>query len=129
VAAFDTGQFLGGIVPLGEIRTDTQGRLIILGGFGHSASPTNAPITTFANNDEWHDDVSDGPVTAMITLRGSGKSLDAVGAWVICPPPKFAPPIDTIITLYDTLLQVAVNKLGLPMPEKPSFTKDIAEMH
>jgi hypothetical protein len=41
VAAFDTEQFLGGIVPLGEIRTGTQGRLIILGGFGHSASPTN----------------------------------------------------------------------------------------
>src|SRR5262249_44013236 len=54
VAAFDTGKFLGVIVPLGEARTDTQGRLVVLGGFGHSASPTNAPITTFANNDEWH---------------------------------------------------------------------------
>src|SRR6202045_1908305 len=37
-------------------------------------------------------------------------------AWVICPPPKFAPPIGTIITLYDTLLQVAVDKLGLQFP-------------
>jgi L-Lysine epsilon oxidase N-terminal/L-lysine epsilon oxidase C-terminal domain len=124
-AAFDTGKFLGVTVPLGEIRTDAQGRLVVLGGFGHSASPTNAQLTTFANNDGWHDDVSDGPVTAKITLRGSGKSLDAVGAWVICPPPKFAPPIDSIITLYDALLEVAVNKLGLKMPKKPSFTKDI----
>jgi hypothetical protein len=31
-AAFDTGNFLGVIVPLGEIRTDTAGRLIVLGG-------------------------------------------------------------------------------------------------
>jgi L-Lysine epsilon oxidase N-terminal/L-lysine epsilon oxidase C-terminal domain len=125
VAHFDTGTFLGGVVPLGEIRTESQGRLVVLGGFGHSASPTNAPLTTFANNDEWHDDVSDGPVTATVTLNGSGDTFQAVGAWVICPPPKFAPPIDTIITLYDTLLQVAVDKLGLQLPAQPSFTKDI----
>jgi hypothetical protein len=124
-AAFDSGKFLGVSVPLGEIRTDAQARLLVLGGFGHSASPTNAPLTTFANNKKWHDDVSDGPVTAKITLRRSGKSLDAVGAWVICPPPRFAPPIDSIITLYDTLLQVAVDKLGLKLPDKPSFSRDI----
>jgi len=125
VAHFDTGRFLGQVVPLGEIRTDRQGRLIVLGGFGHSASPTNTPLTTFANNDGWHDDVSDGPVTATVTLKGNGKTFAAVGAWVICPPPKFAPPIDSIITLYDTLLQVAVDKLGLHLPTKPSFSKDI----
>jgi L-Lysine epsilon oxidase N-terminal/L-lysine epsilon oxidase C-terminal domain len=125
---FDTGTFFGKVVPLGEIRTDSQGRLLVLGGFGHSASPSNAPLTTFANNDDWHDDVSDGPVTATVTLKGSGATFDAVGAWVICPPPKFAPPIDSIITLYDTLLQVAAGKLGYSVPAKPSFTKDIYPM-
>jgi hypothetical protein len=125
VAHFDSGTFLGHVVPLGEIRTDSQGRLIVLGGFGHSASPTNAPLTTFANNDNWHDDVSDGPVAAKVKLKGNGATFDAGGAWVICPPPKFAPPIDSIITLYDTLLQVAADKLGLHQPAKPSFTKDI----
>lgn len=44
---------------------------------------------------------------------------------MICAPPKFAPPIDNVITLYDTLLQVAIEKLGFVLPPQPSFTKDI----
>ena len=71
-AVFDTGRFLGTAVPLGEARTDAQGRLLVLGGFGHSASPSLAPITTFANNDSWHDDVSDGPIRATVTLKQDG---------------------------------------------------------
>lgn len=35
VAHFDTGTFLGGVVPLGEIRTETQGRLLVLGPINH----------------------------------------------------------------------------------------------
>ena len=37
--------------------------------------------TTFANNDGWHDDVSDGPVHA--TVKIDGKTFDADGAWVL----------------------------------------------
>ena len=44
---------------------------------------------------------------------------------MIVGAPKFAPPIDNIITLYDVLLQVAVDKLSLRLPAKPSFTRDI----
>jgi hypothetical protein len=75
---FDTGSFLGTQVPLGEIKTDEAGRLLVLGGFGKSGStlPGN-PIGSnpapefhdyFANNDYWYDDISDGPVTATVTL-------------------------------------------------------------
>src|SRR5579864_1023796 len=103
MALFDTGQFLGSPVPLGEIQTDSAGRLLVLGGFGSSGSPIGAPLTTFANNDGWHDDVSDGPVTATVTY--AGKTYQASGAWIICPPPRFAPPITHCITLYDILLQ------------------------
>ena len=124
-ASFDTGAFLGVPVPLGEIRSDSHGRLLVLGGFGHSASPLNVPITTFANNDGWHDDVSDGPVTAKIVLNGRSKPIKSAGAWVICAPPKFAPPIDNAITLYDALLQAAVDRLALALPAQPSFTRDI----
>src|SRR5580765_3646729 len=124
-AQFDTGQFRGVTVPLGEMRTDKQGRLLVLGGFGHSASPSNAPLNAFANNDDWHDDVSDGPITAAVTLKGSNVQLQALGAWVIVAAPKFAPPLDSAITMYDVLLQVAVDKLGLKLPPKPSFTHDI----
>lgn len=124
-AHFDTGKFLGQVVPLGEMRTDGHGRLLILGGFGHSSSPTNDPIVTFANNDGWHDDISDGPVHAKVFLNGSTQTLDAAGAWVIVAPPDYAPPIESITSLYDTLLQVAVDKLGYVVPALPSFTGDI----
>ena len=125
VAPFDTGTFLGTSVPLGEIRTEKSGRLLVLGGFGHSASPTNAPIKHWSNNDGWHDDVSDGPVTATVSPKAGGEAIEAAGAWVIVGPPNFAPPIDNVITLYDVLLQVAVEKLGLKLAAKPSFTDDI----
>ena len=125
IAHFDSGSFAGTPVSLGEMRTDAQGRLLVLGGFGRSASPANAPIEEFANNDGWFDDVSDGPVTATVKLRDTEKTIEATGAWVIVGPPNFAPAIDSIITLYDVLFQVAVDKLGLKPPDKPSFTRDI----
>lgn len=125
IAHFDTGQFLGKKVPLGEIRTDAEGRLLVLGGFGHSFSPTGATIHTFANNDGWHDDVSDGPVTATVRLNGAVAPVIADPAWVIVGPPDFAAGIDASTTLYDTLLQNAVDKLGLKLPAQPSFTNDI----
>ncbi len=126
-ASFDTGTFLGASVPLGDIRTDKQGRLLVLGAFGRSSSPKNVPIdeNEFANNDGWHDDASDGPVTATVKFKNGGTTVAAVGAWVICAAPKFAPQLDNVITLYDVLLQVAVDKLGLKLPAKPSFTNDI----
>jgi hypothetical protein len=122
-AKFDNGQFLGTPVPLGEIQTDSAGRLIVLGGFGNSGSPTNVPLTTFANNDGWHDDISDGPVTA--TVKIGGKTYQASGAWVICPPPRFAPPISHSISLYDALLQAMVDRYGYKVPATPSFTNDV----
>jgi hypothetical protein len=127
---FNTGAFRGIPVPLGEMQTDDDGRLLVLGGFGNSASPHNTPIYTFANNDDWYDDVSDGPVTASVKLKGTDKWIEASSAWVICAPPKFVPPVEDIITLYDTLLQAAVDK-GLQGTTKllpkdpPSFTRDI----
>ena len=126
-ASFSTGAFLGTRVPLGDIRTDKQGRLLVLGGFGRSGSPRQVPLdeNEFANNDGWFDDVSDGPVTATVQLKRGGATLQAVSAWVICAAPKFVPAINNVITLHDVLLQVAVDQLGLRPPAKPSFTSDI----
>jgi hypothetical protein len=127
---FNTGSFHGIPVPLGEMMTDEEGRLLVLGGFGNSASPHNTPIISFANNDDWYDDVSDGPVNASVKLKGTDKWIEASPAWVICAPPKFVPPINHIITLYDTLLQAAVDKhlrgaADLVPADPPSFTNDI----
>ncbi len=125
-AAFSTGTFLGTSVPLGEMRTDGAGRLLVLGGFGRSGSvPVGAPLLDYANNDGWYDDVSDGPVTAQVLLNGTATPLTASPAWVICPPPDFAPSIEAVTSLYDTLFQVAVDKGWLSVPATPSFTRDI----
>jgi hypothetical protein len=136
-AAFDSGAFRGRPVPLGEIQTDAHGCLLVLGGYGHSeaidnqGNVTDSPLGShpgddFGNNDDWHDDVSDGPVTASVRLKGTNVWIQASPAWVICAPPKFAPLIQHIITLYDTLLQVAVDRLGFVSPAgPPSFTKHI----
>jgi hypothetical protein len=130
-ATFDGGQFMGVPVPLGQMNTDANGRLDVLGGSGTAASPTNTalnpgvPPNSFANHDGWYDDVSDGPVTASVTLNGTTTAVAALGAWVICAPPKYAPGIYDIITLYDVLYQLAVDKGWLSPPVTPSFNNDI----
>ena len=124
-AVFDTGMFYEKIVPLGEIRIDDQGHLLVLGGFGNSAPRKNEPLTTYANNEGWHDDVSDGPIRASVKLKNSSHFIEAMPSWVICAPPDFAPALGNVIRLYDTLLQVAIDKLNYQVPEIPSFTNDI----
>ncbi|WP_144383962.1 LodA/GoxA family CTQ-dependent oxidase [Streptomyces sp. SAJ15] len=107
-ARFDTGTFLGIPVPLGELRTDDRGRLLVLGGFGRSgASEPERAITHYANNDYWYDDVSDGPVTATVTLRGADgpRRLDARSAWVIVGPPDFSPHTTNLVTLWDVIAE------------------------
>ncbi|HEY1109122.1 MAG TPA: LodA/GoxA family CTQ-dependent oxidase, partial [Opitutaceae bacterium] len=78
---FDEGKFCGKPVYLGELRTDEEGRLLVLGGHGVSASYDGKPAVTFANNEGWHDDVSDGPVSATVTI--GDKAIPCDGAWVV----------------------------------------------
>ena len=123
-AGFNTGRFLNKVVALGEMRTEADGRLLVTGGFGSSGSvPAGEEIVHYANNDLWHDDVSDGPVAATVVI--GGETFEASPAWVICGPPDFAPPLDSVTTLYDTLFQVAVDEGWLSVPAIPSFTQDI----
>ena len=119
------GTFLQGEqVPLGQLRTDEKGRLIFLGGFGKSDSPTPSnPIVNFSNNDGWHDDVCDGPVTARVTING--EEIPVKPAWVFSAPPKFAPGIIPVTSLYDLLLEVAVKAGWIKPPSPPSFGRDI----
>ncbi|HYO65934.1 MAG TPA: LodA/GoxA family CTQ-dependent oxidase, partial [Archangium sp.] len=79
---------------------------------------------TFANNDGWHDDTSDGPVSARVVLKGSTSELPVEPAWVVTAPPNYAPDIIGFVTLYDLLQDVAAQR-WLPLPEKPSFTEHI----
>ena len=123
------GQFLDTGVYLGELRTDAAGRLIFLGGHGVSATPTGSPIfnenddNSFINADGWYDDMSDGPVTAEVTIEG--RSIPVESAWVLTAPPNYAPGLLGERTLYDLLYDLYVQYQWLPGPERPSFREDV----
>jgi hypothetical protein len=128
---FDTGSFMGAQVYLGELQTDEEGRLIVLGGRGRSASYNGARAMTFANNDGWHDDVSDGPVTAEVVYQGAKLEVDP--AWAVVAPPNYAPLLKSVRTMWDLMRDLAItHKLpkapgrpALQAPARPSFQKDI----
>jgi len=122
-----SGSFLGEEVYLGEVLTDDAGHLLVLGGRGRSGSvpPGAFEITNFANNDGWHDDVSDGPVSATVTLPGQDPVVVHEPAWVVVGPPDFAPGIDAAVSLYDIAFQAGVDKAALHPRPRPSFARDI----
>ena len=103
---------------LGQVRTDASGRLIVIGGQGKAAYNTNAapPLGSYANNDGWFDDISDGPVTATVTLDGGVQVPvnGANGAWVLCTPPDFAPGVAGSITLYDLAYDLGIRSIAIP---------------
>jgi hypothetical protein len=120
---FDTGQFFGRTVYLGELQTDEEGRLIFAGGKGKSDSPLPGyTLITFANNPGWHDDTSDGPVSATVNI--GGRSIPVDPAWVVTAPPNYSPDLVTPQTMYDVLRDAIIPSL-LSRPAKPSFTRDI----
>ncbi len=121
--AFNTGTFLGQRVDLGSAFMEDDGALVVLGGFGTSASPTSVPIDDFANNSGWHDDVSDGPVDATVEI--AGRTVPVLGAWVIVGPPNFAPGIAPIVTGWDLLFDVMTDMHATLAPARPVFGEHI----
>lgn len=95
------------ISTLGELRTDNSGRLLVLGGHGISGSTNKEPIQNYANNDGWWDDTSDGPVSATVVLS-TGERIVAEPAHVVVAPPKYAPQLANLVTLYDTIFDAMV---------------------
>jgi hypothetical protein len=120
---FDTGTFMDRPVHLGELRSDASGRLIVLGGRGKSASYSGAQAVTFANNEGWHDDIADGPVTAAVSFEG--RSLQVDPAWVVVAPPNYAPQQKSVRTMWDLIRDVAITAGMLTKPARPSFEHDI----
>ena len=126
---FDTGTFMGTPVPLGEIRTDKVGRLLVLGGNGYSNSPEGKPIynsdkpSSFNNADGWFDDISDGPVSAKVSI--AGREIPVESSWVVVAPPNYAPDVIAWRTAYDLLVDTYVECGWMSLPETVSFTKDV----
>lgn len=119
-------------VYLGEVRTDAHGRLCVLGGFGKSESliPDNDVgylngDLYFGSNDYWYDDTSDGVVAAEVTLKDGRKVEVREKSWVLVTPPKFAPHVQPITTLWDVSVNVAAKKAGAIVPAEVSFVNEI----
>lgn len=130
-AAFqlDGGRFGETPVSLGEVCTDAEGRLLVLGGSGKSGSPANTPVyrpedeDSFNNADGWYDDISDGPVRASLQIGSRDIQVDS--GWVFVAPPNFAPDIIGWRTLYDLLMDTYTESGMLPFPARTSFTEHI----
>jgi L-Lysine epsilon oxidase N-terminal/L-lysine epsilon oxidase C-terminal domain len=124
------------IETLGAIATDEESRLLVLGGFGHSGSDRDPPVAdNYANNDGWWDDTADGPVVARLSMDDGRVIAVDGGAWALVAPPRFAPQLVNVVTLYDTMFDVAVRAMGL-RPEmyadglwnrdyRPSFKREV----
>jgi L-lysine 6-oxidase len=97
------------INTLGDVMTDADGRLLVLGGLGHAGG--KEPITGFGGADSWYDDVSDGPVNCRLRLRG-GQTVE-LGAWVIVGSPKYSPELVNVVTLDDVMYDVGVRYLSM----------------
>jgi hypothetical protein len=98
------------IATLGQLRSDPDGRLLVIGGMGVSDHDPDlgGDISEYANNDGWFDDVCDGPVEATLVIDGVAQDVD--GAWVLGAPPDFAPAVRSYRTMYDTLIDLIVRE-------------------
>ena len=107
----------GVIDTLGHLETDSQGRLIMVGGYGRACAvkkfpDSHVPLTSDVDNDGWYDDTSDGPVTATLVFKG-GKKVDVVGAWVVVADPAYAPQILNTVSLWDEVYNTFIRELDL----------------
>ncbi|RAJ24642.1 CTQ-dependent lysine 6-oxidase LodA [Pedobacter cryoconitis] len=98
------------IRTLGDLRTDNQGRLVVLGGYGNAGG--DKPLTNYGGSDTWHDDISDGPVYATVVFN-NGEPEQKLTAWIIVGSPDFAPEIVNISNLSDTMFDVGVRHFNL----------------
>ena len=95
------------------------------GGPGTSGSPFDSPLPSFADNDGWYDSVSDGPVTATLTI--DGRAQPVIPAWVVVTVPRYAPEIYGIVTWHDQAVAMARTSDDgtLDPPRSTSFTRDL----
>jgi L-Lysine epsilon oxidase N-terminal/L-lysine epsilon oxidase C-terminal domain len=105
---------------LGTVRTDQNNHLLVVGAYGNSGSMMTGlgepQITEYANNDGWFDDLSDGPVTAVLYYASASGGTVAVAiddpAWCIVGYPRFAPEIPDLVTLDDLVYDLSVRNFA-----------------
>jgi len=116
-----TGMQPRDIDTLGDILTDDEGRLLVLGGHGHSGSFNSGfgypRIESYANTDGWFDDISDGPVMARLVMMESRvqqlRYIDVeYPAWVLVGYPRYAPEVLDMITLEDVIEDMSIREFA-----------------
>ena len=123
--SFDDGKFYGKNVDLGHLQTDSDGRLLFFAGDGDAESTDNMPITTFANNNGWHDDTCDGVIRATVTI--DGQEFEAKPAMIAVTPPNFGQGLYGVVTMNDVVQNLFINEMGYPNPSENGveFWRDI----
>lgn len=99
------------ITTLGEMTTEPNGRLLVLGAYGRAcgfddkghANP-DAPLNEDVDNNYWLDDTADGPVTAVLVFDNGTTQAVHSSAWVVSADPAYAPQTRNVVTLWDDIL-------------------------
>ncbi len=107
----------GPLDTLGGLRTDEQGRLLVLPSSGNAVGQYDeygVPIqmTGDLNNVGWYDSASDGPVNVTLVFD-DGSAEEAFGAWVVCGDPSYAPQIRNVVSVWDDVYDMFVRQLEL----------------
>lgn len=109
------------IETLGEILSDNNGRLLVLGGHGNSGTFKTGfgqpRIDSYANTDGWFDDTSDGVVMARLVMYskevGRIRYVDVeYPAWVMVGYPRYVPEILDMITAEDVVEDLAIREFA-----------------
>ncbi|CAE7098056.1 unnamed protein product [Rhizoctonia solani] len=97
-------------VTLGELRTDPQGRLLVLASDGDSfsaAPPAHQDINDRFNSDGWVDKMCDGTVRVTVKYKSDSQLERDITvknrATIIVAPPRFSSGTHAPTTLYDLI--------------------------
>lgn len=122
--------YTGATVSLGKLHTDSEGRLIFIGGKGISESCTTPKVViskvvvaqseepnpeyngnSYFNNPGWYDDTCGGSINASL-LASDGTELFSTNdnaaqrGWIAIAPPHYAPAANNVVSLLDLQLDI-----------------------
>lgn len=127
---------------LGELLTESNGRLLVLGGHGLASAFDNQgkfdpkqPLCADVDNNNWFDDTSDGPITAVLVFEDDTQQVIEGSAWAVITDPAYAPQTLNVVNLWDDVyntwlegfnLQPEIFSGGTYNPDyKPYFEDDV----
>lgn len=115
-------------VSLGFLYTDSEGRLIVVGGAGEAGSATTPKVViskvvtgddpnpeyngnSYFNNPGWYDDTAGGSIDAAVVDAAGTILFSTAGSgtgtgWLAVAPPKYAPASETVVSLLDLQLDL-----------------------